>query len=379
MKISVYGAGKYGRYVYDEIVKNKDTKISIVCWIDNFIKESKICELPVYTEAEFLESERFKEIDCVVVAMASTQAEEAIASLLLHEYTNIYMVLPTGLSAEIPILTDEGNFSSFVKYYKDIKPRLSYMEIAVIHRCNLNCKRCAYFSNLEHSDWFLDVSKLESYLGQLKKKFHCISRFNLVGGEPLLNLSLDKYISLVRKYFPRTSIAITTNGLLIPEISQALIETMKQCQALFYISQYPVTRKRLEQIIDFLEREQLIYEITLPRTQFKKMLNVTNQDGKKAFEKWRRSMCTCHSIDDGRVCICSNISRLYTMQEYFNIHIEKEEVLISSIDLMSDEVSGWDVLKYFAQPASLCRFCSPEDALEPWETGSPKKEDWISG
>lgn len=376
MNVAIYGAGKYGQYIYNEIAKNDEAKVSVVNWIDNFVKEKQICGLPVYTEDDFFLSGEFEKIDGVVVAMISTEAEAVAASMLLRGYTKIYMAFP---KEQVPVLAvGGGNFSSFIKPYMDTKPRLSYIEVPVTHQCNLKCKRCANFSNLVVNDDFLELSKMEGYLIQLKKKFHSILRFNLVGGEPLLNKSLHKYVALIRTYFPRTSIAITTNGILIPDITQELIDIMKQSQAFFYISQYPVTREKLVRIINFLENEQLFYEITPPRTQFKKILCFKEQNGETAFCNWANSMCMCHSIDNGRIYLCSNIARLYAMQDYFDLSIDEDELNASSINLMSDENDGWEIIKYFAKPVSLCRFCSPKDLWEKWETGYPRKEDWIA-
>ena len=63
---------------------------------------------------------------------------------------------------------------------------------------------------------------------------------------------------------------------------------------------------------------------------------------------------------------------------FFEIHIEKEELLNSSIDLMSNDIDGWDILQYFSHPTPLCRYCSTERECLPWETGQPHKEDWIN-
>lgn len=65
------------------------------------------------------------------------------------------------------------------------------------------------------------------------------------------------------------------------------------------------------------------------------------------------------------------------MQNYLGIHINESELMSASIDLMSDDIDGWDIMQYLKQPTSLCRFCATDDEWVPWETGQPRKEDWI--
>lgn len=266
-----------------------------------------------------------------------------------------------------------------IRLYKEIKPILRYIHISVTNSCNLNCKKCLNFSNLVVEKNFLDLIKFESYLKQLKKKFDKILNFNLLGGEPLLNPQLDVYISLIRKYFVGTRIGILTNGLLLTKIPEKLIDTMTSCQAFFSIAQYPPTQKKLKEIVDFLERKQIDYVITPAVTQFEKMISLKEENGEKAFAKRLQNQrdCECHTIDDGRIYLCMSIPRLYAMQDYFDIHIEEDELKNSSIDLMSDEMDGWEMLQCLRRPVSLCRFCSSEDVWEPWETGYPQKGDWI--
>ncbi len=377
MRIAIYGAGNYGQYVYSEIVNHRYASVMVNFWIDNFTGGQEVYGLPVYSERNFI-LHRQDEVDAVVIAIDREDIAQKVAvSFLCQGYDKIYLALPNGLLPQIPILNEDGELGSLIKFYKDVKPIAPMILVLVTNYCNLNCKRCAHYSNLTREKDILDLDKFESYLVQLKMKFKDILRFQLLGGEPLLNPQLDQYMLLVRKYFPGTKLEIVTNGLILKEIPPKLIDSMRLCNAYFLITQYPQIRRNLDTVICFLENEEIHYEITPPTKQFRRIISLKEENGERAFAKWSASDCICHAIEDGRVYLCPCIPKLYSMRDYFGIHIDVDELITSSVDLMDKEVDGWDILKYFNGPTPLCRYCSPDEVLEPWGTGFPHKEDWI--
>lgn len=381
MKIAIYGAGVYGEYIYNEIVHNDSAKVSVSFWIDNFNKEEQKYGLPVYTEEEFVKSSEFHGIDAVIVAINNTEkaqvADEIAASLLLHGFEKIYIALPNGFFSKIPVLNEEGYLGACVKFYKELKPTVGMMLTLVTKRCNMNCKRCFHLSNLVKEDEFLDLSVFESYLVQLKKKFKNILQFQLLGGEPLLNPQLDLFLALARKYFPAAKLEVVTNGLLITKSSPKLIDAMVKHNAYFYISYYPPIRQNIEKIIDFLEEKQINYWILPLRDQFRKWITFKEENGDKAYARWKANDCRCHVIDKGRIYQCPCIPSIYEKQDYFDLQIEEDELKDSSIDLMNDEIDGWEMMKYFSHSTPLCRYCYADEVWEKWETGQPDKTDWI--
>lgn len=381
MRIAIYGAGKYGLYVYNEIMSNKSTNMSVTCWIDNYFEENLLESLSVYTEDIFFGSNKLNETDAVLVAIQNRQsAEDIIVSMLLRGYESIYWALPAGYLPQLPVLNEDGSFGACVRFFRQVKPTMGGRKIVnflVTDYCNLKCKRCGNFSNLEKECNYLDLNSFEQYLQQLRKKFRGVSKIQLMGGEPLLNLRLETYIFLTRKYFPETNIDIVTNGLLILEMGQALIDAIISCHVCLRISQYPPTRKRLEKIVDFLEDKEIDYRITRPITQFERALTLKETDGKKAYAERSKKNCQCHTIENGRMG-CPLLLKFYDNRSYFGIEIEEEEMQESSIDLMDDSIDGWAILKFFEQPSTLCKYCNPAIENEAWEVGLPQKEEWFS-
>ena len=73
-------------------------------------------------------------------------------------------------------------------------PYLSYLEFHVADHCNLNCKYCTHYSPLVEKPVFTDYERFEADFRQLKKLIIDIGVIRIVGGEPLLNPELGKYI-----------------------------------------------------------------------------------------------------------------------------------------------------------------------------------------
>ena len=381
MKIAIYGAGDYGKYIYNEIMNNENTKVSVACWIDNFYNEDVLENLHVYSEEDFFDLYVSNRVDAVIVAIQNQKiAEDIIVSMLLRGYRLIYCALPEGYLSQISVLNEDGELGAGIRPYKMIKPTMDRPHIVnflVTDYCNLKCKRCGNFSNLATECNYLDISKFEEDLVQLRKRFKAVSRIELMGGEPLLNSKLELYVVLTRKYFPETRIVIVTNGLLIMKMKKSLIDTIVSNQVYLRISQYPPTRKQIRVIVDFLKEKGIHYELTEPITQFEKPLTLKEQDGEKAFAERSNGDCQCHTIEDGKMG-CPLLVKFYDNHKYFGIQIEEEEMRKSSIDLMDDDIDGWDILKFFRQPSALCKFCNPKIEYEPWETGLPQIEDWFS-
>lgn len=62
------------------------------------------------------------------------------------------------------------------------KPRLDYFEYHVCDHCNLNCKGCGHFSNIESEEHFADYDQYVRDLKDLKRLFNGIDVIRLMGG-----------------------------------------------------------------------------------------------------------------------------------------------------------------------------------------------------
>ena len=94
-----------------------------------------------------------------------------------------------------------------------MKHRLEHMELMVINSCQLSCKACATFSDLKHSGYVTWEQGKQQLLPWLKRlDLECVG---IMGGEPLMNPELKKWLVGLRELLPNAQIRLPTNGLLL--------------------------------------------------------------------------------------------------------------------------------------------------------------------
>ena len=261
-----------------------------------------------------------------------------------------------------------SNIDDFFKKLHGKKPVLYLLEYHIAEHCNMNCKSCFHFSNLVKEVEFGDFEQYIRDLKQLSTLFSNIKNIHLVGGEPLLNSELPQFIHATRRILPKTTIHILTNGMLIPKMSEALLEAIQICNVRMRVSIYkPMIGKR-EQIVGFLEKHRIKHWVSDPYLYFAKYLNPEgNGDPKKSVSGCPASRCTF--LSNGRIARCALPFNI----KYFNQHFEKNiDMTQDHIDIYNEQLDGFTIKQRLVKPMSACRYCKKVDWI-PWEQS--KKRD----
>lgn len=103
--------------------------------------------------------------------------------------------------------------------------QINYLRISVTDRCNLRCRYCMPAEGVptkSHQqmltyEQIIAVAETAVSLG--------ITKIRLTGGEPLVRKGVLFLISSLRKITALQELALTTNGVLLPEMAQALKES----------------------------------------------------------------------------------------------------------------------------------------------------------
>lgn len=88
---------------------------------------------------------------------------------------------------------------------------LPFVETMITQACNLSCHGCTNYSDLVHNGyvkWTDGRQQLEAWLTRVD-----ILDFGILGGEPLVNPEVDKWILGLRELMPDAQIRFTTNGI----------------------------------------------------------------------------------------------------------------------------------------------------------------------
>lgn len=250
---------------------------------------------------------------------------------------------------------------------------LPYLEFHVADHCNLNCKYCTHYSPLVQKPVFTKFEDFAKDLAQLKKFIVDIGVIRILGGEPLLNPELGRFIEYTRKTYPGSIITVVTNGLLLDRLAPSLIESMKENKAFFHISFYPPLQDKIQEIKRFLYAQEIPYTITPLITEFDKTQTLEVQTDQDFFYRCTQASCTC--LHEGKVAPCY---APFTTR-YFNEAFGEKLPVGEGIDLY-DETLTTPVLKArLLIPMDRCQYCFEGKAC-PWEIVGKNSvlEDWVA-
>ncbi len=245
---------------------------------------------------------------------------------------------------------------------------LPYLETHVVDHCNLNCSGCSHYCPVTPKR-NIDVKKFEKDLRVLSKKFK-ISRFFLMGGEPLLHPEINKFIALSRKYFPTTEICVLTNGTLLKKKDEMFWETLRQNDVKIGLTKYPATKDY------FNELEELVRKNNVNIGAIHEGMRFAYRLSKKAkvedFQYCPTKICT--NLRNGRLYVCSIGCYLDNYNRYFKTNYPIEKGI--SIRLNSAE----RILKYLKTPSVSCSVCMAKEEDWQWKDWASSKrvaEEWF--
>ena len=162
------------------------------------------------------------------------------------EYRNIYQIANVAKSHKIQF-SNPNTLS------------INSLELAITHRCTLNCEKCAnmmsYFSHPEDADF-------EEACASLKKILDSdvyITELRILGGEPFLNKELSKYLRFLQSYENIGLISIMTNATLIP--TQEDLQCLKDKRVYVTMSNYHHLSPKLNELERLFEEESILYRV----------------------------------------------------------------------------------------------------------------------
>lgn len=269
---------------------------------------------------------------------------------------------------KILIMLQSGEICSLEEYHY-----LPYLEFHVCDHCNLNCKGCSHFSPLVDGEVWADFEEIKRDFYQLKKLVNHIENIHILGGEPLLNKDLYRYIELVHEVYPYAEIQIVTNGLLIKKMDEKLISTIKKNRVSIFISLYPPMYSKIDEIVRWLDDNGIEAGFSEPVEKFSYLFdeNTVHTDG------IQRINCTCINLYHGKLAACPMMVYIDYFNKSFNIKFKNEDGLIDIYDV---DLNFEKLKKRLQIPVTLCKKClcvsqNEDGIMKNWSQG---KEQTIS-
>lgn len=254
-----------------------------------------------------------------------------------------------------------------IYFYNFIKPRKDFLvecctqitdwgdsvlpqvEMHIANHCNLNCKGCTHYSPIFEKS-FPDFDQQIKDIKILKNKFSHIIRFYLLGGEPLLNQNIGKYITEIKEILPKTDLWIVTNGLLLLSISENILDTISKYNVIVSISEYEPTHQIIDKIKQRLDKYDVSYNIRAyqKKQTFIKPLSLSENS------KYKKTCISdgCVNIANGKIARCPSLMYIDKLNSYFNINLPNEGIM----DLESCP-SGNELIECLQNEVELCKHC----------------------
>ncbi len=251
-------------------------------------------------------------------------------------------------------------------------------EVNINKHCNLNCKGCDHFAPLSKVDC-MDLTIFERDMKRMAELFHGEAwQIHLLGGEPLLNPNLLRYMKIARTYFPQAEIWIDTNGTLLQRMTEDFWQMCSECHIGIMPTKYPVA-------VDYNELKQIAIERGIPyqylgssesgRTLWHYPLDLKGRQNKNESFLNCSNANQCLTLENGRLYTCSIAPNIKAFNEYFNQHLDLTEA--DGIDIYQ-ATSGAEVLEAMARPMPFCRYCDVKHRTydHPWEISKKNIQEW---
>lgn len=246
------------------------------------------------------------------------------------------------------------------------KPVLGYMEYNAAWHCNLKCKGCSHLSNLVREPAWGDAECFGRNLLRVRELFAHVEDLRIVGGEPFLNPEVDRLVSTVRSVFPDAMITVVSNGLLVPRLKDDVLEAVRESGAQVYISAYPPTIKKKDEITEKLRSHGVKYKFSQPIHEFQYEVGESAGDGKDNYAHC--ALMHCHLLnDDGKISMCCVPTVYHKNRQWLETQREISE---DNWTDLTKETDGYEVLRKMHQPIPFCRYCiTRKKIMFPWQGG----------
>lgn len=255
-------------------------------------------------------------------------------------------------------LNQEGLITQYVN-----RDELDTIEIHVADHCNMNCKNCSMFCGLVKTPKYSNLAQTRNSLYILKGIFKHIKRIRVIGGEPLLNKELDKYLYMIRDIYPYSDIRVITNGILVAEMNDNLITAFKETSSKLVVTSYLPLVKKLDRINDFLKQKGVNYEISEMITDFQKIYDYSGrQDKELSFNAchWKGA---CATLYENQIAPCFVPFVIKYLAENFDLNISPS----GTMELNADNINKDKIRKLFNTPFDMCQYCAPRGIMSKWE------------
>jgi hypothetical protein len=338
--IVVWGYGHHGKMIFNRLWKNLSHKSLYIC-------DNKPCS------------------DSNPVILLPDEAYRLYPKALFVVGSDIFRwsILANMQNLGIP---DDNIFSKkIILTNLTKKTTLNNLDYHITEHCNLNCASCSHFSNLAKEE-FADFETFERDMKQIAKIFNKdITSFCLLGGEPLLNPDIKKFLIAARAILPQSLISIITNGILLPKMSNDFWATCREHKIEIHITSFPIKINTIA-----IEEKSKEFGVVVgykenPRYWDKPVLNINGScNSKESFLNCIEGT-NCPRIYKGHLYPCTIIGNAEHFNKKFGTNLIHNDE--DSLDIYAVK-SSQEILDWLSEPKPFCCYCDMKN-WQPIEWG----------
>lgn len=252
------------------------------------------------------------------------------------------------------------------------------IEFDVTDTCNLNCKGCSHYSSLAPAV-FENLESLDANMYAISsiKGATRIREVYIIGGETLLYPHLNEAMSMARRYFPKASISIFTNGLLLPKMSDDFWQSCRTNYVTIALTRYPINFD-YDAVLKLCTvngvRSTIFGDRSLHGSFFRFGL-----DPSKSQNKWKAHFrCYsfgCITVRDSKIFPCSISACVEHLNKRFNSNFT--HLPGDFIDLTDGSLKSiYQILHLRNLPIPFCAHCTKAEVTE-YAISKKNKSEWI--
>ena len=372
-KLAIIGKNNISIYTnafIQKVYKNLDTNYEPIYFVDNEVGSIEFIDnLEVINFNIFLEKYKLNDICGIILPK----------ELFIGQTKIVFQLLMCGVNINDIYISDRISFDllrnnrekNFISTYLN-SSYLPYLEFHISDHCNLNCKACEHYSGLVQNTKFTNYEKFAEDFIKLKKYIDDIGVIRIMGGEPLLNPEINKYILLARNLYPLSIIYIVTNALLIMHMPDDFYATLRETNSRIHISFYPPVVQKIKEIYNFLVKRNIQVNVSPLMEKFgMRQILVPHNHPRETF--YNCLQAHCHNIYEGHISACFLPFTTKYFNDAFNMHIPED----GTLNLYDNNLTTEKIKLHLSQPFERCRYCDYEVKV-PWSImhRPPIIEDW---
>lgn len=366
VKFVIFGYVELGIRLYEKFLRDGYAEDEIV-FCDNSTRKQQVNNVLSVKQA----CER--SINSTKFYLASLYHFKQMQDQLLE-----YGISPKNIVINLP---DEIRLEAMeLEKSEKLKPKEKLqISIAIVRHCNLGCKGCDHFSPVAEERYM----PLETYEHDLRRLSELLTDniefISLLGGEPLLNPDIIKFMSIGRSCFASTDINICTNGLLLRSMSNDFWQACRDYNISIMATEYPINLD-YKKLKEFVLSQGVEFKYTGSSEGGRSLWHFPldlqgKQNPMESFVNCRNAN-TCHTLENGRIYTCSIAPYIDDFNKYYGTDLKLLDM--DGIDIHQEGMTGEYILKRLAAPMPFCRYCDVKHRTydHPWELSKKDIKEW---